>query len=109
MSSSLQGLLLRVSGSPKRLEAFCIIAAHQLPQTWLSLFECSEDSIISFLFPAPPHVLFLPQTRLSPKLFHEITQAFKACVVTAKGEAKGTDPGKYKVTDSTGESAEPNS
>uniref|UniRef100_A0A8D2JD10 NOC2 like nucleolar associated transcriptional repressor n=1 Tax=Varanus komodoensis TaxID=61221 RepID=A0A8D2JD10_VARKO len=39
--------------------------------------------------------------RLTGKLFHEITQAFKACVVTAKGEAIGPDPGKYKVADST--------
>ncbi|XP_063001128.1 nucleolar complex protein 2 homolog [Elgaria multicarinata webbii] len=40
------------------------------------------------------------EKQLSPKLFHEITQAFKACVVTAKGEAVGPDPGKFKVTDS---------
>uniref|UniRef100_A0A8D2J1J6 NOC2 like nucleolar associated transcriptional repressor n=1 Tax=Varanus komodoensis TaxID=61221 RepID=A0A8D2J1J6_VARKO len=41
------------------------------------------------------------EKRLTGKLFHEITQAFKACVVTAKGEAIGPDPGKYKVADST--------
>ncbi|KAF7239383.1 hypothetical protein EYD10_13973 [Varanus komodoensis] len=43
----------------------------------------------------------LKMKRLTGKLFHEITQAFKACVVTAKGEAIGPDPGKYKVADST--------
>ncbi|XP_061457263.1 nucleolar complex protein 2 homolog [Rhineura floridana] len=41
------------------------------------------------------------QKQLTAKLFREITQAFKACVVTAKGNAVGLDPGKYKVTDST--------
>uniref|UniRef100_A0A8D0BYN4 NOC2 like nucleolar associated transcriptional repressor n=1 Tax=Salvator merianae TaxID=96440 RepID=A0A8D0BYN4_SALMN len=41
------------------------------------------------------------EKRLTAKLFHEITQAFKACVATAKGEAVGADPSKYKVTDST--------
>ncbi|XP_060115423.1 nucleolar complex protein 2 homolog [Heteronotia binoei] len=37
---------------------------------------------------------------LSPRLFHNITQGFKACVVTAKGDAEGSGPGKFKVTDS---------
>ncbi|KAM3824197.1 nucleolar complex protein 2 homolog isoform 2-T2 [Vipera latastei] len=41
------------------------------------------------------------EKRLTPRIFHEITQAFKACVVTAKGEAAGPDSGKFKVTDST--------
>ncbi|XP_048375093.1 nucleolar complex protein 2 homolog [Sphaerodactylus townsendi] len=38
---------------------------------------------------------------LTPRLFHSITQGFRACVVTAKGDAKGFEPGKFKVTDST--------
>lgn len=41
------------------------------------------------------------EKHLSPRLFHDITQGFKACVVTAKGEAVGPDPSKFKVTDST--------
>nr|XP_020637926.1 nucleolar complex protein 2 homolog [Pogona vitticeps] len=41
------------------------------------------------------------EKQISPRLFHEITQAFKACVVTAKGDAEGMEPGKFKVTDST--------
>ncbi|XP_042335533.1 nucleolar complex protein 2 homolog [Sceloporus undulatus] len=41
------------------------------------------------------------EKQLSPRLFHEITQAFKACVVTAKGDAAGMGPGKFKVIDST--------
>ncbi|XP_028596608.2 nucleolar complex protein 2 homolog isoform X1 [Podarcis muralis] len=41
------------------------------------------------------------EKQLTAKLFHEITQAFKACVVTAKGDASGMEPGKYKVTDGT--------
>nr|XP_060614978.1 nucleolar complex protein 2 homolog [Anolis sagrei ordinatus] len=41
------------------------------------------------------------ERQLSPRLFHEITQAFKACVVTAKGDAVGMEPGKFKVIDST--------
>ncbi|XP_063173677.1 nucleolar complex protein 2 homolog [Candoia aspera] len=40
------------------------------------------------------------ERKLSPRLFHEIAQAFKACVVTAKGESAGPDSGKFKVTDS---------
>ncbi|XP_070812194.1 nucleolar complex protein 2 homolog isoform X2 [Pituophis catenifer annectens] len=39
--------------------------------------------------------------KLTPRIFHEVTQAFKACVVTAKGESAGPDSGKFKVTDST--------
>ncbi|KAL8198378.1 UNVERIFIED_CONTAM: hypothetical protein K2H54_007789 [Gekko kuhli] len=38
--------------------------------------------------------------KLSPRLFHDITQGFKACVVTARGDAGGSEPGKFKVTDS---------
>ncbi|ETE61307.1 Nucleolar complex protein 2-like protein, partial [Ophiophagus hannah] len=41
------------------------------------------------------------EKKLTPRVFHEITQAFKACVVTAKGESAGPDSGKFKVTDST--------
>ncbi|KAJ6658816.1 hypothetical protein lerEdw1_019738 [Lerista edwardsae] len=42
-----------------------------------------------------------PAKRKKLELFHDITQGFKACVVTAKGEAVGPDPSKFKVTDST--------
>ncbi|KAJ7306386.1 hypothetical protein JRQ81_009732 [Phrynocephalus forsythii] len=41
------------------------------------------------------------EKQISPRVFHEITQAFKACVVTAKGDAEGMGPGKFKVTDSS--------
>ncbi|XP_062822009.1 nucleolar complex protein 2 homolog [Anolis carolinensis] len=41
------------------------------------------------------------ERHLTPRVFHEITQAFKACVVTAKGDAVGMEPGKFKVIDST--------
>ncbi|XP_064423854.1 nucleolar complex protein 2 homolog isoform X2 [Latimeria chalumnae] len=39
------------------------------------------------------------ENELTPKLFHEITQALKAAVSTTKGEDRG-DPCKYKVADS---------
>lgn len=48
-------------------------------------------------------VLLFPQRRLTPRLFHEITQAFKAAVATTKGDNDGADPSKYKVIDAAGE------
>ncbi|KAJ7398774.1 Nucleolar complex protein 2 like protein [Pitangus sulphuratus] len=38
------------------------------------------------------------QRNLTPRLFHEITQAYKAAVATTKGDSGG-DPSKFQVTD----------
>ncbi|XP_043387471.1 nucleolar complex protein 2 homolog isoform X5 [Chelonia mydas] len=40
------------------------------------------------------------EKQLTLRLFHEITQAFKASVATTKGDDGGADPSKFKVTDS---------
>ncbi|NWT38224.1 NOC2L protein, partial [Chroicocephalus maculipennis] len=39
------------------------------------------------------------ERRPTPKLFHEITQAFKAAVATTKGDNGGADPSKYQIID----------
>ncbi|KAG9353156.1 hypothetical protein JZ751_017732 [Albula glossodonta] len=57
--------------------------------------DSSEDEEESKYHTLPSHL----EAELTPRLFRDITQAFKAAVATTKGE--GGDPCRYKVEDSS--------